>query len=170
MGEARRRRCAPWDTLDGGEPSDDRIVLLVDLFDAQQEIDQVRLAAMVEAHKRAHQRPTPLCSACDYESTTASRRRRCTVPADAPQGRGLRLSFRLDLPALRQPAGERTDGAVVGRLCKAKPDLTVVQRGTARWGRRPSQPCEEGPMSFVFIAEPDPARTDGWRIVCRRIG
>jgi hypothetical protein len=34
MGEANRRRAC--DTLDGGEPSDDRIVLMVDVFDPMQ--------------------------------------------------------------------------------------------------------------------------------------
>ena len=65
MDEAKRR--SSHDTLDGGPPSDERILLQVDLFDAVDEIDRVRRVAMVEAHKAAHRRPTPICAACEYE-------------------------------------------------------------------------------------------------------
>ena len=68
MGEARRRREA---TLDGGPPSDEKIVLQIDVFDPLQAIcefdDKVRLAAIRETASRAFRRPTPVCGACDYE-------------------------------------------------------------------------------------------------------
>jgi hypothetical protein len=71
MGEAKRKRHDPRDTLDGGEPSDDRIVLMLDMFDPMQALlamdDAARLTTVRECMARAHQRPTPLCSACEYE-------------------------------------------------------------------------------------------------------
>jgi Protein of unknown function (DUF3102) len=54
MGEAKRRRCDPTlaapETLDGGAPSDDTIALMIDVFDAQQEINWLSdLARRIDA-------------------------------------------------------------------------------------------------------------------------
>jgi hypothetical protein len=46
MGQAKRRKTAGNYTLDGGDPSDDRIALMVDVFDVSQEIDGVRSSAI----------------------------------------------------------------------------------------------------------------------------
>jgi Protein of unknown function (DUF3102) len=58
MGEAKRRRCDPalgaGEILDASAPSDDTIVLMIDVFDAQQEIDRLsELITRIEAEHAA---------------------------------------------------------------------------------------------------------------------
>ena len=58
MGEVKRRRCHPAlaarETLDGGAPSDDRIVQTIDVFDAQKETDRLSdLTMRIEAEHAA---------------------------------------------------------------------------------------------------------------------
>ena len=67
MGEAKRKHVAAGDTLDGGAPSDDRIILTVDVFDPLGEVDPLRVVAMAKARQQAFQCPTPICGACEYE-------------------------------------------------------------------------------------------------------
>jgi len=69
MGESKRRKVH--DTLDGGPLSGDRIALELCTFsptpDALMSGDPHCLVTMRELFQRMHTRPTPLCSACDYE-------------------------------------------------------------------------------------------------------
>jgi hypothetical protein len=135
MGEANRRRAGARDTLDGGEPSDDRIVLIVDVFnafDALKEPDRVRQAAMVEVHKRAHQRPTPICSACDYEFDYGEPPAAlyCTRPM-FPKGDVFIFISGMICPRCASRRPDELISAIVGYLRKAKPDLTIIEGGTA---------------------------------------
>jgi hypothetical protein len=136
MGEAKRRRA--YDTLDGGPPSDDRIVLEVEIFDPLQAMlalddDALRRTAIRECAKRAYQRPTPICVACDYEfgcgePPTALY---CTRPM-FPKGEAFTFVCGAICPrcASQRPDDELA-AAIVGYLRTAKPDLTIVEAGTA---------------------------------------
>jgi hypothetical protein len=69
MGEAKRRK--PYDTLDGGPPSSDRIAFELRTFSPGPDLflngDKHVLAATREVYRAMRRRPTPICSACDYE-------------------------------------------------------------------------------------------------------
>jgi len=71
MGEAKRRRGEAHETLDGGPPSDDKIALVLEIFDPVREAmlggDRVHWAAIREMLVRMRRRPTPICGGCDYE-------------------------------------------------------------------------------------------------------
>jgi hypothetical protein len=65
MGEAKRRAR---DTLDGGAPSDDRIVLQVEVFDPWDLLnDRLRHTAALEIIEKLERGPTPICGACEHE-------------------------------------------------------------------------------------------------------
>jgi hypothetical protein len=65
VGEARRRKA--YDTLDGGPPSDDKIVLQVEVFDPWDLSDRLRHTAALEVIEKLERGPTPICGACEYE-------------------------------------------------------------------------------------------------------
>jgi hypothetical protein len=133
MGEAKRRGNA---TLDGGPESDDKIVLQIEIFDPLEAMqafdDRLRLAAVVEVAKKAHQRPTPICAACDYEFGFGEPPAAlyCTRPM-FPKGEAFLF---VSGPICQRCATRPTDklmAAVVGYLRAAKPDLTILEIGTA---------------------------------------
>ena len=133
MGEAKRRRA--YHTLDGGAPSDDRIMLLIDVFDvfdALRKTDLVRLSAIVEVHKRAHRRPAPLCSACDYEFGygEAPAAMYCTRPM-FPKGDAFTFIAGAICPRCADRRPDELVAAIVGYLRKIKPDAAIVEAGRA---------------------------------------
>lgn len=84
MGEAKAKRRAH-DTLDGGPPSDDRIVLMVDGFDPKQVLlamdDAARLTALRECMREGIVAPRRSVRRANMSSVMANRLRRCTAPA-----------------------------------------------------------------------------------------
>jgi hypothetical protein len=132
MGEAKRKR----DTLDGGEPSDDRIVLMLDVFDPMQALlamdDAARLTTVRECMARAHRRPTPLCSACDYEFGYGEPPAAlyCTRPM-FPKGKAFTFVSGAICPQCAMQPADELITAIAGYLRKVKPDLTLVEMGTA---------------------------------------
>lgn len=133
MGEANRRRA--YDTLDVGEPSDDRIVLMVDVFDPMQALlamdDAARLTTVRECMTRAHRRPTPICSACDYEFGYGEPPAAlyCIRPK-FPKGEAFAIISGSICPRCATRGADELQTAIVSYLRKAKPDL-IVPCGTA---------------------------------------
>jgi hypothetical protein len=129
MGEAKRRAHA---TLDGGPESDDKIVLQIEIFDPWALDDAVRHAAALSVIERLEQRPTPICSACEYEFGLKEMPAAlyCTRPM-FPKGEAYTLiSGVICSRCARRPTDELM-AAIVGYLRAAKPDMTIVEMGTA---------------------------------------
>jgi hypothetical protein len=128
MGERRRKK--KYSTMDGGPPSDDPIVLLVETFSPLAALasadDQVHLTAIRKAYERAHKTPTPVCAACDYEFAIGELPPLlyCTKPF-IPKADSFML---LTGSICRRCAGlhpERLNGAVVAFLKVSFPDLNL---------------------------------------------
>jgi hypothetical protein len=73
MGESKRRQT--FKTLDGGPPSDEKILLDVEIFNPfnMDYSNKYQRMSRTEVTKRIFQRPTPVCGACDYEFQYAER-------------------------------------------------------------------------------------------------
>jgi hypothetical protein len=131
MGEAKRRA-----TLDGGAPSDDRIVLMLDVFNPLEAMlamnDQARLAAVSECKQRAHQRPTPICAACDYEFDYGQPPALLFITNPMlPKGKSCTgISGMICRRCAALPHDELMS-AVLGYLRAAKPDIEIVPVGHA---------------------------------------
>jgi hypothetical protein len=132
MGEAKRKHA----TLDGGPPSNGRIVLQIDIFDPLEAMlamdDEIRLAALLECQKRAHQRPTAICGACDYEFSYGQPPALLfiTRPVSPKSENHVGISGMICQRCAARPASE-LGAAIVSRLRAVKPDVTVVEMGTA---------------------------------------
>jgi hypothetical protein len=138
MGDPRRRK--PHATLDGGEPSDDRIVLEIEIFSPLQEIlhgelhrnGAARLAAIREAMAKSGRRPTPICTACDYvfalgEPPALIWLTRPFAPKAEPY---TSISGMVCPRCATQPPSELMQ-ALFARLRALKPDLEMIPAGSA---------------------------------------
>lgn len=106
-GEAKAKRRSH-DTLDGGAPGNDKIVLLVDIFDPLdvfKDDNGVRFISMSEAFNRSCQHPTPVCGACEYEFGYGKPPAAlfCTRPM-FPRDEAFLVYLRRDLSAARKPS------------------------------------------------------------------
>jgi hypothetical protein len=124
---------ASHDTLDGGPPSNGRIVLQIDIFDPLEAMDdEIRLGALVECQKRAHQRPTAICGACDYEFGYGQPPALLfiTRPVFPKSENHVGISGMICQRCAALPTGE-LGAAIVGCLRAVKPDITIVEMGSA---------------------------------------
>jgi hypothetical protein len=127
---------ASHDTLDGGPPSNGRIVLQIDIFDPLEAMlamdDEIRLAALLECEKRTYQRPTPICGACDYEFGYGQPPTLLfiTRPVFPKSENYVGISGMICQRCAARPASE-LGAAIVSCLRAVKPDVTAVVMGTA---------------------------------------
>lgn len=134
MGELKRR--AAHGTLDGGPPSDDRIVLQVDIFhplEAMQAMnDKIRLGAVRACHERSHRRPTPICGACDYEFEYGQPPALLFVTRPMfPRGESLAGISGMICPRCAARPADELGSSIVSHLRAVKPDIAIVEMGTA---------------------------------------
>ena len=133
MGEARRRA---HDTLDGGPPSDDRIVLQLDIFHPLEAMlamnDKVRLGAVIECKQYAHRRPTPICGTCDYEFRYGQPPALLFVTRPMfPKGESLACVSGMICQSCAALPMDELGAAIVSYLRAIKPDVAVVEVGWA---------------------------------------
>jgi hypothetical protein len=134
VGEAKRRRVA-YDTLDGGPPSDDRIVVQLEAFAPLRGVvgdDRLYLKVMREAYARAHLRPTPICGACDYEFAFGEcpPLLYCTRPFIAKGESHTVISGAICPQCAALPADDLMQ-ALSAHLREVKPDIALLQGGQA---------------------------------------
>jgi hypothetical protein len=138
MGEARRRK--PHATLDGGEPSDDRIALEVEIFSPLQEIlygefhrnGAARLAAIREAMAKSGRRPTPICTTCDYVFALGELPARIWLTRPfVPKAEPYTSISGLICPRCAALSASELMQALFARLRALKPDMKIIPAGTA---------------------------------------
>ena len=131
MGEAKRR--AAHDTLDGGVPSDDKIVLQLDVFDPWDLLnDKLRHTTALEIIKKLERAPTPICGACDYEFRLREipAALYCTRPMFPKADSFTFVGGAICSQCVARPTDELI-AAITGYLRAVKPDITIVEMGTA---------------------------------------
>ena len=130
MGESKRR--AAHDTLDGGPLSDDQIMLQVEAFDPMQPLDALRGKAAREVLKRLFSSRTPICGACDYEFGYGERPLAlyCTRPM-FPKAEAFVFVCGAICPQCAVRPHDELMVAITSYLHAIKPDITIVQSGTA---------------------------------------
>jgi hypothetical protein len=109
---------------------------MLDVFDPRQALlamdDAARLTAVRGCMPRAHRRPTPLCSACNYEFGYGEPPAAlfCTRPM-FPKGDDFTTFSGMICPRCAVRPSDQLHTAIVGYLRKIKPDLTIIEMGTA---------------------------------------
>jgi hypothetical protein len=94
--------------------------------------DVTRLTAIRETYRRAHRRPTPLCSACDYEFRIGEcpSLMYCTRPIIAKAEEYLFIAGAI-CPQCALKSNDRLMEDIVGYLRRVKPDITIGGGGHA---------------------------------------